>query len=177
MRLDEFVARLENLRKAGHGWGARCPAHVDRANSLSVATGTDGRLLVHCFAGCTIAEIVGAMGLHLSDLFPDDQQVDQVPRPTRSWRSPLQEARAQILREAHRQPWASEGAGLLYGLSDWIKLTRRKVVELRRVATRLGNPDDIEAADEILVTAAKLETFVNAVEAELDDILSAGRIE
>jgi hypothetical protein len=174
VRLDEFLARLENLRKSGRGWSARCPAHVDRSNSLSVALGDDGRLLVHCFAGCTVAEIVGAMGLHITDLFPD---APPRARPSRPWRSQIQEARAQILRDARQQPWACEGTQLLYGLSDWIRLTRRKVIELRRFATGLGNPDDVQVCEEILETAAKLETFVNAVEAELDDILSTGRIE
>lgn len=31
----------------------------------------DGKLLVHCFAGCTPEEIVGALGLDLKDLFTD----------------------------------------------------------------------------------------------------------
>jgi hypothetical protein len=29
-------------------------------------------VLVHCFAGCTVHEVVGAIGLDLSDLFPSE---------------------------------------------------------------------------------------------------------
>jgi hypothetical protein len=31
----------------------------------------DDRTLVHCFAGCTVHEVVQAVGLSLSDLFPE----------------------------------------------------------------------------------------------------------
>ena len=31
---------------------ARCPAHDDREPSLSIRDGGDGRVLVHCHAGC-----------------------------------------------------------------------------------------------------------------------------
>lgn len=48
----------------------RCPAHADRDPSLSVAEGRDGRLLVHCFAGCDFRDVLaslGALGLLIGD--------------------------------------------------------------------------------------------------------------
>lgn len=33
----------------------------------------DGRVLVHCFAGCDVESIVSAIGLELHDLFPEDE--------------------------------------------------------------------------------------------------------
>ncbi|MBS0194780.1 MAG: DNA primase [Proteobacteria bacterium] len=50
---------------------ARCPAHKDRNASLSVAEGSDGRVLVKCFAGCDVLAIVHAVGLEVADLFPE----------------------------------------------------------------------------------------------------------
>ncbi len=40
--------RLRNVRSSGDGWTALCPApaHEDRRNSLSVAMGDDGRVLI-----------------------------------------------------------------------------------------------------------------------------------
>jgi hypothetical protein len=49
---------------------ARCPAHEDRSPSLSVAEGSDGRALVYCFSGCETRDIIAAIGLTWSDLFP-----------------------------------------------------------------------------------------------------------
>ena len=69
MTAREFVSRLEHITKVPTGWTARCPAHEDHNNSLSVGEGRDGRVLVKCFAGCTPEAIVEAMGLNMSDLF------------------------------------------------------------------------------------------------------------
>ena len=45
-----------------------CPAHEDRYPSLSIAEGARA-VLIHCFAGCTIQEVVRAMGIGARDLF------------------------------------------------------------------------------------------------------------
>jgi hypothetical protein len=37
---------------------------------LSIAETTDGVVLLKCFYGCTAAQVVGAVGLELHDLFP-----------------------------------------------------------------------------------------------------------
>ena len=63
--------RLGNVRpKSGGGYTAKCPAHEDTHESLSIDTGDDGRALLKCFAGCDIQAIVKAIGLTASDLFP-----------------------------------------------------------------------------------------------------------
>lgn len=68
--IELVLTRLDRVRKAGAGFNARCPAHEDRTASLSVTAGTDGRLLLHCFAGCSVHDVLGAIGLTISDLFP-----------------------------------------------------------------------------------------------------------
>lgn len=67
--VENFVDRLDHVRKSGRGWIAKCPAHEDRTASLSIAVGDDGRVLLHCFAGCSAADVVSAVGLEISDLF------------------------------------------------------------------------------------------------------------
>lgn len=67
---ETLLGRLEGVRRAGHGFVARCPAHEDRQASLSVAEGDDGRVLLNCFAGCDTDAICAALGLTLADLFP-----------------------------------------------------------------------------------------------------------
>ena len=51
-------------------WQARCPAHDDRSPSLAITETSDGTILLKCWAGCSAADIVGAVGLQLKDLFP-----------------------------------------------------------------------------------------------------------
>ncbi len=53
-------------------WIARCPSHVDRTPSLSIAE-KDDRVLIHCYAGCCVNEVVDAVGLKITDLFPPRQ--------------------------------------------------------------------------------------------------------
>lgn len=66
--IEDFVARLDGVKKAGAGFIARCPAHDDGAQSLSVQPGKIHPLLLRCFAGCTTMQVVDALGLHVSDL-------------------------------------------------------------------------------------------------------------
>ena len=69
--MTEIIERLEYTRETGPGrWLARCPAHDDKRPSLTIRLTDDGRWLLHCFAGCDVHEIVAAIGLELSDLFP-----------------------------------------------------------------------------------------------------------
>lgn len=72
MDLSDFLtrAKLQGVRKSASGYLACCPAHEDRAPSLSIGEGDDGRILLHCWAGCTTADILAALGLQWSDLFP-----------------------------------------------------------------------------------------------------------
>lgn len=80
----ELIGRLDIVREYGDHWTARCPAHDDRANSLSIATGDDGRILVNCFAGCDAEAIVSALGLRLTDLFPNGSRERRPSIPQRN---------------------------------------------------------------------------------------------
>lgn len=46
----------------------KCPAHDDRMNSLSVTVADDGKVLVHCHAGCETRDVVTALGCTMADL-------------------------------------------------------------------------------------------------------------
>lgn len=84
MTPTDFVERLEGVRQTGPSrWLARCPAHGDRSPSLSVREGDDGKLLLHCFAGCHPGAVVESMGLSLADLFPAREHRHQPGRPRR----------------------------------------------------------------------------------------------
>jgi hypothetical protein len=72
MTVDMILHRLDKLTATGKGrWMACCPAHQDRSPSLSVREAEDGRVLMHCFAGCDVHDICAAIGLEVADLFPD----------------------------------------------------------------------------------------------------------
>lgn len=80
--IEKVLARLDAVRETGPGkWTARCPAHEDRSPSLSISEAEDGKVLLHCFAGCSFDDIVTAMGLTQADLFATKPNgKDYVPR-------------------------------------------------------------------------------------------------
>jgi hypothetical protein len=68
--IDLVLRRLRRVRGArARGFMAECPAHPDRVPSLSIAEGQDGRVLVHCFAGCDTSAVLAAIGVSFRDLF------------------------------------------------------------------------------------------------------------
>ena len=77
MTIDTILAQFHQVKKCNQGWSAQCPSHNDSQNSLSIAEGDDSRVLLKRFAGCTVDQIVQAVGLTLSDLFPDRGKTGQ----------------------------------------------------------------------------------------------------
>ena len=47
--------------RSGSQWMAHCPAHRDRTPSLSIRDTDDGRVLFHCFAGCSQLAVISAL--------------------------------------------------------------------------------------------------------------------
>lgn len=69
--IDNILSLLEGVKRTGNGtYLARCPAHQDRSPSLSIREADEGKTLIHCHAGCSAHEVVSAVGLELTDLFP-----------------------------------------------------------------------------------------------------------
>ena len=79
--IDNILSRLEKVRQRQPGqWSARCPAHADKGPSLSIRETPDGAVLLHCFAGCEVAEIVASLGLELHHLFPPRDKPNDAPK-------------------------------------------------------------------------------------------------
>jgi hypothetical protein len=79
---DVLLERLQNVRPNGSGrWSARCPNHQDRSSSLSVRL-ADDRILINCFAGCKMADVLAAVNLEFKDLFDAPERPYQFTRET-----------------------------------------------------------------------------------------------
>src|SRR5215472_4139521 len=100
MNATELVSLVKARNARAGRWVAQCPAHPDRSPSLSIREGDDGRLLLHCFAGCSPEEILSALGLKMRVLFAG---LPPNPRQLRAARA-AQEAREQKAAAA-RQAW------------------------------------------------------------------------
>src|SRR5918994_3522949 len=67
--IDRALERLEGVKAHNGYYKALCPAHDDKAPSLSVSEGDDARVLIKCFAGCSFGAVVEALGFDERDLF------------------------------------------------------------------------------------------------------------
>lgn len=69
--IDKVLPHLQRVRRTGPGrWSACCPAHDDRSPSLAVRLLDDDRVLLHCFGGCGVHDVLAAIGLDVTELFP-----------------------------------------------------------------------------------------------------------
>lgn len=82
MGIETLLSRLHGVKagSAGGRWIARCPSHEDRSPSLTIRLVDDGRILLHCFAGCSAIDVIGACGLAMTDLFPEPLTRERLPR-------------------------------------------------------------------------------------------------
>ncbi len=71
MTVHEFLRLFTTVKQTKKGWDVNCPAHDDKHPSLGVIEGAEGRIVLHCLGGCSVDSICRALGLELSDLFPD----------------------------------------------------------------------------------------------------------
>lgn len=78
--IEKLLSRLMGVRQSRpNQWIARCPAHEDRSPSLAIKESSAGLILIKCFAGCESEDILGALGLQFSDLFPE--RLPDTPHP------------------------------------------------------------------------------------------------
>jgi len=66
---QQLLPRLEGVITTSKGWRARCPTHGGKSASLAITEGDNGTLLLHCFAGCPVHDVLAAVGLQVGDLF------------------------------------------------------------------------------------------------------------
>ena len=96
MKVDAILGRLKGVRRSGAGWIGRCPAHEDRSPSLSIREGKGGRILIHCFSGCTVTAVCDALNLKVCELFSEPGAAQLKPRAVREAEKQIAELRSRL---------------------------------------------------------------------------------
>jgi hypothetical protein len=66
-----LLGKLQKVKENGRdSWMACCPAHDDKNPSLKVSL-VDDKILIHCWTGCEVEDVLGAVGMDFDDIFPD----------------------------------------------------------------------------------------------------------
>jgi hypothetical protein len=133
--MSEAASILRALGGRAHGRGSLCccPAHADRDPSLSVSEGRDGRLLLHCFAGCDFRDVLASLrglGLVTGDgrAFAPDPEAEarraaedeadrlrRVAQARRAW------AEAQPIAGTLAERYLREGRAIRAPLAPWLR--------------------------------------------------------
>lgn len=95
---EPLLQRLERVQKSGNGWRALCPACGGRSQKLAI-TESEGRVLVHCFAGCRAIEVLESVGLRWADIMPP-RYTPTTPQERRRERQAMREAAAVVAIDA-----------------------------------------------------------------------------
>ncbi len=143
----EAIVHALKARRCGKGFMARCPTHDDRSPSLSIRE-SEGRVLIHCHAGCSQQKVIGALQAH--GLWPERE-----PRP---W-LPAPEYRAMVRRRR-----GAERLALLWRAGALAELERRKAEGLARSHQPGGGwtwwSDFIQAARRLYTLQSLPPTFL-----------------
>jgi len=90
--IDLVLQRVPGAKKAGAGWRAPCPScgADSKSAKLAMSESADGRVLLHCFAGCAAGAVLNAIGLTLGDLFDRPATAQDGPTERRHRRVDLE---------------------------------------------------------------------------------------
>ena len=78
--INDVISRLDKPKRISTAKGMResyqtiCPCHQDKKQSLSVSLSNDGKILLHCHAGCRTEDIISSIGYTMSDLCTDNEK-------------------------------------------------------------------------------------------------------
>jgi len=129
---DRILPLLDKVKRKGdNSWLACCPAHDDKNPSL-VITEKDERVLLRCFSHqCDVSNIVHAVGLELSDLFPE--QINKSGKPIRKKRFS-----AEAILEALADEFVIAELGLAV-LADGGTLNEKAQARMKEASNRFTN--------------------------------------
>lgn len=138
---ERVLSCLNDVRQLGPDrWIARCPAHDDGTPSLSIRELADGRILLHDFGGCDTHQVVDAIGLGFSDLYP------------------IRTGRLDHRRKRERRPFSAEDA-------LWAVAHEAKIVMLAASDQAQGKPLSHEDRERLSIASSRLQHALEVIRA------------
>lgn len=171
--LDTLADALGGRPKPGGGYMAPCPAHEDDTPSLSIDQGDNGKILLHCFAGCTQEDVIESLksrGIWKNDTGESVTNQDSLEqqRYSKSRRQGRQDAAAAVAKKI----WTASTPAR----DDHPYLARKKVkavdtireISLDRLVELIGyhpqSNGEKMSGDRILVIPVKVEDQLSTCE-------------
>jgi len=170
MELNVFLEKIEQKTgkapvKSGSGYLSCCPSHDDGNPSLSLSEGLDGKILLHCFSGCTVDNVCASLGLKISDLFVHaNSDLKQLRKIVYSYQD---EHCKELFRKIRIEPGFEGKAKSFYSEhTDKNGMVVKNLKDCRKVLYRL--PDIMKAI------ASGTQIFLVEGEKDADKLISSG---
>jgi hypothetical protein len=125
--IENILTRLEKVKGRNGAFTACCPAHGDKSPSLAIRELDDGRILMKCFANCSVQEIMGAIGMEIGDLFPNVNK--DLPPVKRKYYA------TDLLRVIEFEAWVVSVAA--YTMSQGLSLSEEDRTRMKVAQTRI----------------------------------------
>jgi hypothetical protein len=125
--IENILTRLEKVKGRNGAYTACCPAHTDKSPSLAIRELEDGRILMKCFANCSVQEIMGAIGMDIGDLFPNVNK--DLPPVKRKYYA------TDLLRVIEFEAWVVSVAA--YTMSQGLQLSEEDRTRMKVAQTRI----------------------------------------
>ena len=94
---EELLARFSKVYRSGEGeYQCLCPSHNDRTASLGLKFKED-KMILNCFAGCSMEDIIGSVGLSWADVMPNSIDTEYKPEKRFNPYSVLKATRQDLL--------------------------------------------------------------------------------
>ncbi len=132
--LQFVLSLLPDAKETGDGWKTCCPAHEDTNPSLSIREGDDGRVLLYCFAGCSLDAVCEAVGLKPADLFSKTHPMSTPTEPHQS------QGKQGNRRRGEREPDGRVFATSAEAVTELERSMRRKADYLWTYLDAAGDP-------------------------------------
>jgi len=125
--IENILTRLTKVKGRNGAYTACCPAHTDKSPSLAIRELDDGRILMKCFANCSVQEIMGAIGMDIGDLFPNVNK--DLPQVKRKYYA------TDLLRVIEFEAWVVSVAA--YTMSQGLPLSEEDRTRMKVAQTRI----------------------------------------
>jgi hypothetical protein len=125
--IENILSRLEKVKGRNGAYTACCPAHSDKSPSLAIRELEDGRILLKCFADCSVQDIMGSIGMDIGDLFPDTKK--DLPPVKRKYYA------TDLLRVIEFEAWVVSVAA--YTMAQGLSLSEEDRARMKKAQTRI----------------------------------------
>jgi 5S rRNA maturation endonuclease (ribonuclease M5) len=131
-------------RPSGAGYDAQCPAHPDNTPSLHIEDGDNGGVILTCYAGCVLDDILGELGLTRDAVRPPRRDPEEDNIDTYRYTDEKGELLYEVVRRPgkkflQRRPDLSAESGWTWKLGD----VRRPLYRLPKVLQAIADGETI----------------------------------